>query len=67
MAWVALIVVLGLLTIGLLSFLYAIFFVKSQGLAKGLLGGVDTLLGVALRTIVVHLFPPIGAKVDNNS
>jgi hypothetical protein len=40
MAWVALIVILTLFTIGLLSFLYAIFFVASQTAPK-LMDGDD--------------------------
>jgi len=57
MAWVALWFILVLLAIGLLSFLVALFWVQSQSTAKVLLGGVDTLLGLALRTIIAYLFP----------
>jgi hypothetical protein len=42
--------------------MYALFFVKGQDVgqqvAKVLLGGVDTLLGWALKAIVYYLFPP---------
>jgi hypothetical protein len=61
MAWVALWFALGLFTIGFFSFLYAIFYLKHQGAEKSILGGIDTLLGFALRTVFAHLFPRPGA------
>ena len=57
MAWVALWFILALLAVGLISFLIALFWVQSQSTAKILLGGVDTLLGLAVRTIIAYLFP----------
>jgi hypothetical protein len=64
MAWVALWFILILFSIGLLSFLAALFWVDRAGIAKTLLGGVDTLLGLALRTVMANLFPPPKAQVD---
>jgi hypothetical protein len=58
MAWVALWFILILLAIGLISFLVALFWVQSQSTAKVLLGGVDTLLSLSLRTVIAYLFPP---------
>jgi hypothetical protein len=57
MAWTTLVVVLGLLIFGFFSFLYAMFFLPQQGVAKGVLGGIDLLLGWALHRIVGNLFP----------
>jgi hypothetical protein len=57
MAWTTLLVVLGLLIIGFFSFLYAMFFLPQQDVAKGVLGGIDLLLGWAVHTIVGNLFP----------
>ena len=57
MAWTAMLVVLTLLSIGFFSFLYAMFFVPEQGVAKGVLGGIDGLLGWALHRIIGNLFP----------
>jgi hypothetical protein len=57
MAWVTLACVLGLLSIGFCCFLYAMFFVKSQEVAKGILGGIDALLAWALKIILNNLFP----------
>lgn len=57
MGWLTLYVVLGLFTIGFFSFLYALFFIHEQTLAKAITGGIDTLLGWALKNIVAYLFP----------
>jgi hypothetical protein len=57
MAWVALWFILILLAIGVVSFLVSLFLVQSQSTAKVLLGGVDTLLGLSVRTIIAYLFP----------
>jgi len=58
MGWVTLLVVLSLFSIGLLSFLYAVFFVQEQNASKVIMGGIDTLLGWALKIIITYLFPP---------
>jgi hypothetical protein len=58
MGWVTLIVALSLFSIGFLSFLYAVFFVQQQTASKVIMGGIDTLLGWALKTIITNLFPP---------
>jgi hypothetical protein len=50
-------VVLTLLCLGFFSFLYAMFFLPEQGVAKGILGGIDGLLGWALHRIIGNLFP----------
>jgi hypothetical protein len=57
MAWVTLAVVLILFAIGLLSFLYAVFWVERQDAPKVILGGIDGVLGWALKTIISYLFP----------
>jgi hypothetical protein len=57
MAWTTLLVVLGLLIIGFLSFLYAMFFLPQQDIVKGILGGIDLHLGWAVHRIVGNLFP----------
>ncbi len=62
MAWVTLVVILTLFTIGLLSFLYSIFWVESQWMPKLILGGINTLLGWSLKTIVGFLFSTKGSK-----
>lgn len=58
MAWVTLPVILALFAIGFLAFLYALFHIPQQGLPKTIVGGIDTLLGFALKTIITYLFPP---------
>jgi hypothetical protein len=62
MAWVSLIVVLALFTIGFGAFLYAIFFVSGQDIAKGIVGGIDGILVWSLRTILGNLFPKRGGN-----
>jgi hypothetical protein len=62
MAWVTLYVILALFAIGLLSFLCAIFYVPSQTAPKVLLGGINTLLGWSIKTIVSFLFSTKGSK-----
>jgi hypothetical protein len=57
MAWTTLTVVLTLLTVGFLSFLFAMFLLPQQDVAKGVLGGIDALLGWAVHRIVGNLFP----------
>lgn len=56
-AWTAMLWILILFTVGFVAFLYSIFVVKEQTLAKGIVGGIDTLLGFSLRAIIGHLFP----------
>jgi hypothetical protein len=56
MAWVAFWFVMPLFAIALLSFLYAVFFVDQQVAPKVILGGVDGLLGWAVKTIISFLF-----------
>lgn len=63
MAYIALYCALGLFTTGFLSFLVAIFFVNEHTAPKTILGGIDALLGLILRTVYAHLFPkPKGGK-----
>jgi hypothetical protein len=57
MAWVTLGCVLGLFVLGFFSFLYAMFFVESHEVPKGVLGGIDALLAWALKIILNNLFP----------
>lgn len=56
MAWAAFWFVMPLFAIGFLSFLGALFFVDQQVVPKSIIGGVDTLLGWAVHTIVSFLF-----------
>jgi len=65
MGWVTLFVVLGLFTVGFASFLYALFCIHEQTLAKSITGGIDTLLGWALKDIVAYLFPTNKNKNTN--
>jgi small neutral amino acid transporter SnatA (MarC family) len=62
MAWTALLFVLILLAVGFFSFLGAMFFLPSQAVAKGILGGIDLLLGWALKIMLKNLFPSRGAS-----
>jgi hypothetical protein len=57
MAWVTLGCVLGPFVLGFFSFLYAMFFVESHEVQKGVLGGIDALLAWALKIILKDLFP----------
>ena len=56
MAWIVLWVIMTLFTVVLLAFLYSLFFVKGQEVAKPLLGLIDTVLGWAVKHIVAYLF-----------
>lgn len=56
MAWAAFWFVMPLFAIGFLSFLGAVFFVNQQIVPKSIIGGVDGLLGWAVKTIVSFLF-----------
>jgi hypothetical protein len=58
MAWVALWAVLILFSVVLIAFLCALFFVRSESIAKTALGATDATLGWALRTVYAYLFPP---------
>jgi hypothetical protein len=57
MAKLTLSVVLGLFVLGFICFIVAMFALPSDAVAKGLLGGIDTLLGFQLRQINKHLYP----------
>jgi hypothetical protein len=57
MEWTTLIVLFILLSVGFLAFLYAIFNVPEQAVAKGIVGGIDLLLGALLHYVVRNLFP----------
>jgi hypothetical protein len=57
MAWTALVVVLGLFTVGFALFIYALLALPSQEVAKTALGGIDFLLGWSVKAIVSSLFP----------
>ena len=57
MAWVALVCIFGLFTAGFICFLVAVFR-QGADVPKEMLGGIDFLLGWALKTIIKHLFPP---------
>lgn len=58
MGWLTLITLLALFAVGFLSFLCAIFWVPQQAASKGIVGGIDALLGWSIHAIVAHLFPP---------
>jgi hypothetical protein len=62
MAWTTLITLFVLLSVGFLSFLYAIFFVPEQHVSKGIVGGIDLVLGSLLHYVVRNLFPAPPAK-----
>jgi hypothetical protein len=57
-AWTTLILILLLFAVGFFAFLYAVFTVPEQALSKSIVGGIDFLLGWAIKAIVNHLFPP---------
>ncbi len=57
MARLMLYVVLALFVIGFLAFIAAMFITNGDGIAKTILGGIDTLLGVRLAQISKHLYP----------
>jgi hypothetical protein len=56
MAWAAFWFVMPLFAIGFLSFLGSVFFIDQQVVPKSIIGGVDALLGWAVKTIVSFLF-----------
>jgi hypothetical protein len=56
MAWAAFWFVMPLFAIGFLSFLVSVFFIDQQVVPKSIIGGVDALLGWAIKTIVSFLF-----------
>jgi hypothetical protein len=56
MRWFAFWFVMPLFAIGFLSFLGAVLFVERQVMPKSIIGGVDALLGWAVKTIVSFLF-----------
>jgi hypothetical protein len=57
MAWIALWFVLILFSIALLTFLTALFFLKSEGAAKTELGGINGVLAWITKIVFSHLFP----------
>lgn len=58
MAWVALWVFLALFIILCGAFLYSLFCIQGQGVAKLIIGGIDALLAWGLKIILGNLFPP---------
>jgi uncharacterized membrane-anchored protein YitT (DUF2179 family) len=62
MEWTTLITLFVLLAVGFFAFLYAIFFVPEQHVAKGIVGGIDLLLGTLLHYVVRNLFPAPPAR-----
>jgi hypothetical protein len=67
MGWTTLIILLALLIVGFISFLYAIFKVPQQEVAKGIVGGIDFLLGTLLHYVVRNLFPGPSSKKPRKS
>lgn len=61
MAWVALICVLALFSLGFLAFLWAAFNLEGAEVTKGVLGGVDLLLGWNMKKVFDNLFPAVDA------
>jgi hypothetical protein len=57
MAWVVLWFVLILFSIAVLAFLAALFFLKSGGAAKTVLGAVNGIFASITRIVFSHLFP----------
>jgi hypothetical protein len=58
MAWVALVVLFVLFAGGFICFLFAIFRVPQQDVAKGSVGGIDGVLVWGLKIVLTNLFPP---------
>ncbi len=57
MAWTALRVVLGLFTLGFSVFIYMVVTMPHQTVVNTEIGGIDVLLGWAVKAIVNNLFP----------
>jgi len=57
MAWVVLWFVLCLFSAGFIAFLWSLFVLPSDALAKSALGGTNFLLGWAMKAVVRYLFP----------
>jgi hypothetical protein len=57
MAWVTLVVILGVFVAGFAAFLFAIFSLPSDMVAKVILGGIDALVGTSMYFIIRYLFP----------
>lgn len=57
MAWIALWFALILFSIALLAFLAAIFFLRSEGAAKTILGAVNGILAWITKIVFSYLFP----------
>jgi uncharacterized membrane protein required for colicin V production len=62
MEWTTLIILFVLLSVGFFAFLYAIFYLPEQAVAKGVVGGIDVLLGALLHYVVRNLFPAPHSK-----
>ena len=60
-AWVAMIVMLSLFTIGFFTFLYLVITRGDITLASGVVGGIDTLMLGLMYLIYRHLFPSKGS------
>jgi hypothetical protein len=54
--WVALWFALGLVGVGFIVFILALFFSKDS-IAKSISGGIDLVFGWVLRQVYGHLFP----------
>jgi uncharacterized membrane protein len=67
MGWIALISAISLFTVVLLVFLYAVLVLRDQWAAQATLGLTDATLGFALRTVYLHLFPPLCVDRDGNA
>lgn len=62
-AWTAMIWMFILFTIGFVSFLYAIFKVPEQAVAKGIVGAIDTLMVAFMHYIFRYLFPSPASRI----
>lgn len=58
MAWFAFWAIIILFTVTLGAFIYATFIADKGLTPKWILGALDGTLGLSLRAIVAHLFPP---------
>lgn len=56
MAWVVLFVILGLFAVGFIAFLYAALTGTGSNTVQAITGGIDLLLGWAVKMIVKYLF-----------
>lgn len=62
MSWVSLAVILFWFSIFSVAFLVALFKFTDRAIATGIVGVIDGILAMALRIVLLHLFPPKTAE-----